>query len=145
MDTMFTFIRFLLLFALLLGGLVVPGIATASPGHGNPFQGVRLLVDDKSAAWKQVEAWRASRPAAARQIEKIAREPRPTWFGDWTRDPAQSVGWWRQHKWEPTGTAAYLVVYDLPKRDCSGHYSAGGARNAEAYRNFVRGIARGLG
>ena len=39
---------------------------------------------------------------------------------------------------------ALLVLYSIPGRDC-GSYSAGGAGSPEAYRRWVRSVARGIG
>ena len=135
-----------LLFAGLIGLLLV-GVAQAQvPGRGgNPFDGARLYVNPDSAAWRQVEAWRRSRPADAEQIVKIAREPKAEWVGGWLRDAGDYVQWWNRRVSAAGANLSFLVLYNIPQRDCSGVYSAGGARTPAEYREWIRDVARAIG
>lgn len=119
--------------------------AHASAAGANPFASARLFVDPNSAAWRQVRAWQDSRPADAAQIAKIAREPQAEWLGGWLPDVERYARWWIDSKLRPAGATAFFVVYNLPQRDCSGRYSAGGAAQAAAYRRWVDAAARGIG
>ena len=136
--------------AAVMGGTVLftAGVSGATSGFElNPppaaVRGQRLYVDGSSAARKQVEAWRRSRPSDAALLEEtVASQPTAVWFGDWNRDIRSDVARVvtaaaRQ------GALAVLVAYNIPQRDCGSH-SAGGARNAEAYRSWVRSCAAGL-
>jgi endoglucanase len=67
------------------------------------------------------------------------------WFGDW--NPMGEI----EKDVEELSRAAeakrqvpILVVYNMVHRDC-GDYSKGGARDAAAYRQWIRGFAEGLG
>ncbi len=133
-----------------LCALLVWAAHTCLPAHaaaatGNPFATARLFVDPNSAAWRQVSAWQDSRPADAAQIAKIARQPQAEWLGGWLPDVRTYARWWINSKLRPSGATAFFVVYNLPQRDCSGHYSAGGAGEAAAYRRWVDAVAQGIG
>jgi endoglucanase len=43
------------------------------------------------------------------------------------------------------GAVPVLVAYNIPNRDCSGGYSAGGATDGAAYRDWIRRFALGIG
>jgi endoglucanase len=43
------------------------------------------------------------------------------------------------------GAVPVLVAYNIPNRDCSGGYSAGGASDGAAYRDWIRRFALGIG
>jgi hypothetical protein len=74
---------------LLLGLLVLParaGAQTASQAFINLFSGARLYVDPASAAKRQADAWRRSRPSDAELMDRIASQPVAQWLavGTWT-------------------------------------------------------------
>lgn len=118
--------------------------AAAAAAGPNPFASARLFVDPSSAAWQQVHAWQDTRPADAAQIAKIAREPQAEWLGGWLPDVRSYARRWIDSKLRPAGATAFFVVYNLPQRDCSGRYSAGGAGQAAAYRRWVDAVAQGI-
>jgi len=117
--------------------------ATQSSTVRNPLASAKLHVDPWSAARKQADAWRPTRPADAAQLDKIATQPQAEWFGEWSGEIEAAVS-------SPVGAAAaagavpVLVAYGIPERDC-GSYSAGGLSSADAYRTWVRGFAKGIG
>ena len=121
---------------LALAALAAPATATAA----NPFDGRRLYVDPNSAAAKQAVAWRATRPADAAEIDKIATAPQAQWFGNWNQDVAAAVDA-HVSKAAAAGRWTLLVAYNIPQRDCGG-YSAGGAAD---YLAWIREFARGIG
>lgn len=114
-----------------------------SPTYSNPFAGARLYVDPYSRAQRQADEWRATRPADATQMEKIAGQPGTTWFGDWNADIRAAVAD-RTAAVMASGAVPVYVAYNIPVRDCS-QYSGGGATSAAAYRDWIRAFARGLG
>ncbi len=57
----------------------------------NPFAGKRLYVDPNSAARRQAETWRRTRPADAALIARIAGQPVARWFGSWVADVRREV------------------------------------------------------
>lgn len=109
----------------------------------NLFSSARMYVNPFSPAKKQAAEWKRTRPADAALMEKIASQPMAQWMGNWNgnigRDVSDAVS-------RITGAKALpvFVAYNIPNRDC-GSYSAGGARNADAYRQWIRSFANGLG
>jgi endoglucanase len=118
-----------------------PSVPTAT-SSANPLAGVQFYGVGRGDAARQAKLWRASRPADAAQMDKIAAQPQAEWLGEWSGDVRATVD-------EMVGAAAaagrtaVLVAYDIPQRDC-GLYSAGGASSASAYRSWIAGIAAGL-
>jgi endoglucanase len=116
---------------------------TASQAFINLFSGARLYVDPASAAKRQADAWRRTRPADAALMDKIAAQPLAQWLGGWNvdigRDVANAVA-------RITGSRSLpiFVAYNIPGRDC-GQHSAGGANGSVAYKRWLRSFANGLG
>jgi endoglucanase len=109
----------------------------------SPLAGLTLYVDPASRAARQAEAWRDPRPEDAALMDRIAAQPVAMWLGAWSGDVERTVRD-RQEAARQAQAVATYVVYDIPNRDCGG-YSGGGARDADAYRAWVDGVARGLG
>jgi endoglucanase len=123
-----------------------PGPPTADPAHsGNPFEGQRLWVDPDGPAAQIARSYRAAgRDADAALMAKIADTPTALWLGDWTGpDPAPAVTSYLTGT-RDAGALPLLVLYHLPGRDC-GSYSAGGATDAVAYRQWIDRVAYALG
>ncbi len=123
------------------GAKVLPRAAIATQ-TSNPFAAARLYVDPDSSAARQVRAWRTHRAADARVMAKLAGQPQADWF-DYAQgvqsDVSQRVG-----QITRAGDLPVLVAYFIPHRDC-GAYSAGGARDAQAYRRWVDRVVAGIG
>ena len=107
------------------------------------FTGSALFLQIHTDAQRTASAWRASRPADAALLDKMARTPMGIWLGDWNSD----VG--AESRAVTTAAAAsgavpVFVLYNIPLRDC-GLYSAGGATSAAAYRAWIQKIANGIG
>ena len=122
--------------------LLIPVLLSGTAGS-NPFRGKRLYVDPNSAAKRQAETWRRSRPVDAALIARIADQPVARWLGGWVADIRREVN---QAAATITGSGALpiFVAYNIPYRDC-GSYSAGGSATAEAYRKWIRDLATGTG
>lgn len=120
-----------------------PPAAGAAVAFANPLAGMRLYVDPASNARRQADAWRASRPADAAEMDKIAASPQAVWLGEWIGDPYRHVDE-VMRRVGSAGATPVLVVYNIPLRDC-GQYSSGGANNPAAYRQWVGEVARGIG
>lgn len=135
--------RSLLTFGLLAGLPAFAGAQTVSQAFVNLFSGARLYVDPTSAAKRQADAWRRSRPGDAALMDKIAQQPIAQWVGGWnvdiSRDVADAVS-------RITGARSLpiFVAYNIPGRDC-GQYSAGGANGSNAYKKWIREFGTGLG
>ncbi|MEP6990152.1 MAG: glycoside hydrolase family 6 protein [bacterium] len=127
------------------------GVATAVLAHpalallqasGNPLAGKRLYVDPNSAAKRQAETLRRSKPQDAALLAQIADQPVARWLGGWVGDIGREVN---NAVSTITGAGALpvFVAYNIPGRDC-GQYSAGGANGVDAYRQWIRAFAGGL-
>jgi endoglucanase len=126
-----------------------PAAAVADPGRGdpsgearNPIERTRLYVSPASHARRQAEAWRRSRPRDAALMDRMAQQAQAEWFGDWNHDVRGDVDRLVSAA-AYAGTVPVLVAYNIPQRDC-GHYSAGGARGAGGYRQWIRAFAEGI-
>lgn len=122
--------------------LLMPVLLSGTAGS-NPFSGKRLYVDPNSAAKRQADTWRRSRPVDAALIERIANQPVARWLGGWVSDIRREVN---QAVATMTGSGSLpvFVAYNIPYRDC-GSYSAGGSATANAYRKWTRDFAAGVG
>lgn len=113
------------------------GRASASP---NPLDGLSLYVDPASNARRAADELRTKRPAEARALDIIAQQPQAFWMNEWAGDVKRAVG----TVVRKAGDALpVFVAYNIPNRDC-GSYSAGGAKDGNAYRKWIRGFAAGL-
>src|SRR5207247_721144 len=72
--------------------------AAAAPGSppeplapAGPLADARLYIDPDSNARRQADAWRATRPADAAAMDKLAGRPVADWFGDWNGDVRAAV------------------------------------------------------
>ncbi len=115
----------------------------AVPVSGNPFSGAKLFVDPNSDAKKQADAWRSSQPQNASFMDKIANQPTTFWMGNWnsdiTGDTRRNV-----QAAQSQGAMPVFVAYNIPQRDCGG-YSAGGSGSPDAYKQWIRSMAAGIG
>jgi endoglucanase len=120
-------------------GPSVPSTGTSA----NPIAGARFWIDPASDARRTANAWRASRPADATQLDKIAGQPQAYWIGDWnsTAEVAAEVDA-AASTMIAGGAMPVFVVYNIPQRDC-GSYSANSMSPA-AYRDWVSAMASGL-
>jgi endoglucanase len=109
----------------------------------NPFKDAYWVLDGESNARRTAEQWRASRPADAAALDKIAGQPAAGWMGNWYPDIETAV---KSYVWARTrgGGLPVMILYNLPFRDCGG-YSAGGAGSAAGYRRWIDNVAAGVG
>lgn len=139
-------VRFLAPVLIAAGALAAtPRAAVAADGADpvNPIGRAQFYVNPATHAARQAADWRRSRPRDAALIERIARQPQATWFGEWNRDVRADVNVLVSAA-AAQATVPVLVAYNIPQRDC-GQYSAGGARNADGYRRWIRAFAAGIG
>ena len=114
-----------------------------TPSAGGRWSGPPLYVDPYGAALNQIAAWQdAGRTADVAALRRIADQPTATWFADDSPGYAQRA-WQLAAAATAAGRLPVLTLYNIPDRDCAGH-SAGGADDAEAYRTWVRNLARAL-
>jgi endoglucanase len=111
------------------------------PVGGNPISSAAFWVNPNSSAKLQAEAWRATRPADAAQMDKIARNSQAQWMDGSVVDVFTAVN-------DAVTTAAavggtpVLVAYNIPQRDCGG-LSAGGTTITD-YKGWIAAFANGL-
>ena len=122
--------------------LTLHAVTTGALLQSNPLAGKRLYVDPNSAAKRQAETLRRSRPQDAALLDLIAKEPTARWLGDWARDIRAEVDA-AVSTITRTRALPVFVAYNIPGRDC-GLYSAGGAKGSDAYRSWIRSFAAGL-
>ena len=122
---------------------LVPATDPASADAASPFAGASLLVDTASPARATATAWRTTRPADAAQLDKIAQEPLPRWFGPWTADPRADVDATVSSAVR-AGALPVLVAYDMPNVGCGGPSGTSSATSA-AYRTWITQFAAGIG
>ncbi|HEY5961637.1 MAG TPA: glycoside hydrolase family 6 protein [Polyangiaceae bacterium] len=109
----------------------------------NPFVGSKWYVNPYSNALvRSKDARRRGNNEEANLLEKIAKWGGAEWVGDWT---AYVENWILRttSATEKQGALPLYILYNLPGRDC-GQYSAGGAKDDEAYRQWIIGVARGI-
>jgi endoglucanase len=115
--------------------------ARRKPGE-SPFHDAYFVLDPESNAARTAERWRASRPADAAAIDKIAGQPAAAWIGNWSNPVELEVDRLVSVKTR-AGGLPIMIIYNLPFRDC-GQYSAGGAGSADGYRAWIRHVAAGI-
>jgi endoglucanase len=118
--------------------------AATATSASNPLASFTFYIDQASKARKTADAWRATRPADADQMEKIAAQPMAKWFGSWNstssvrNDVAAAVSA------AGMGSVPVFVAYNIPQRDCGG-LSGSNTLSADGYRTWISEFARGLG
>lgn len=77
------------------------------------------------------------------RVAAISGQPYSVWIGGWSGDPAATAN---RHTAAAAaqGKIAQFILYNIPLRDC-GHYSAGGLSNFTEYRQWIDGVAAGIG
>ncbi|MEU5365494.1 glycoside hydrolase family 6 protein [Streptomyces sp. NPDC005925] len=100
-------------------------------------------VDPASPAARQIRVWRQEgRAGDADLLRRIADHPAALWPTGET-DPAPQVRAAAVAAGR-AGRTAVLVAYNIPHRDC-GQHSAGGAADADAYRQWIGSFADAIG
>jgi endoglucanase len=120
-----------------------PPPTTPAPDPAHPFAGFALYVEPTGYAQSTADSWRASRPADASLMDRIARTAQAVWFNGWHTDVASATSKYVSAA-AAAGALPVLVAYNIPQRDC-GSYSAGGSSSAEAYISWMRAFASGIG
>lgn len=120
-----------------------PSYSPVPVSSSGSLAGVSFYVNPNSNAKRQADQWRASRPADAAQMDKIASSPEAIWLGGWSGDVKSAVAA-KVADARSQGAVPVFIAYNIPNRDC-GQYSAGGVSGADVYRSWIGGIAAGLG
>jgi endoglucanase len=120
---------------------VVSG-ATEKAAKKRPTAGSPFWVDPSSPAVRQIRAWRqGGRTKDADLLKQIADQPAALWpAGDNPKPTIEKA----TRAAARQGRTAVFVAYNIPHRDC-GQHSAGGAYDADAYRDWIATFARAIG
>lgn len=132
-----------LLLALALA-LVAPSAegATRSGYRDDTLRKARLWVDPWSPARHAADERRASDPAAAAALDKVAGQPTAQWFGDWNSvGTVRATVAQRASLARRAGAIPVVVLYAIPHRDCTD----GAGLDASTYRAWIREVDAGLG
>jgi endoglucanase len=119
------------------------GVSTPSDAGVNVLAGSALWVDGTSNARRSADAWRASRPSDAAQLDKIASQSQVRWFGNWNVDVARDANA-ATATMTAAGSLPVFVAYNIPQRDCGG-LSGGNTTTAAGYRIWIAALAEGIG
>jgi endoglucanase len=119
---------------------VEPGAVSVG---GRALDDWQLYVEPGSEAAEQAVLWRASRPADAARMDRLAAQPQAKWLGDWNPDPYQEAREYVEGA-AAAGKLPVLTLYNLPGRDC-GSYSSGGAKSPAVYAAWVGRVAQAIG
>ncbi len=109
----------------------------------NLLAGTTLWVNPSSHARATADAWRATRPADAAQLDKVAAQSQATWFGNGNSSIRADVDA-AVTTMSSDGAMPVLVAYNIPQRDCGG-LSGNNATSADAYRSWITDFANGIG
>ncbi|CAM5635204.1 glycoside hydrolase family 6 protein [Streptomyces purpurascens] len=136
--------------ALLITGCSSSDGGDGSDGGADAGAGITQQPKEKAPFWVNPDGTAAQQVAAlvksgkkreAEQIRKIAEQPVAEWVGpDNPREQTQGF----TEAADKAGRTALLVLYNIPHRDC-GQYSQGGAADGNAYREWLDGVAAGIG
>lgn len=118
------------------------GGSDRQPNEQDAGAGGDFWVDTDSEAAKQVRAWEDDgREDDARVLRRIADQAVAVWPDG--EDPQPEISRAVAGA-ERDDTTTVLVAYNIPHRDC-GQYSAGGAADADAYREWIDSFAKAIG
>ena len=112
------------------------------PVGGNPISGAVFYVNPSSNAKTTADSWRATRPADAGQMDKIAAGSQAQWFGGWSGDIFSAVTN-AANTIAAAGAVPVFVAYNIPQRDCGG-LSSGGVGSPDAYKTWIASFANAL-
>lgn len=108
----------------------------------NPIAGARLWIDPEAQAQQMAARYRQSeRVPDADLLAPITSQPVATWLSD---DDPRPLAERATTAAAAAGELPVLVAYHRPGRDC-GSYSAGGSKDANAYREWIGSVAAGIG
>lgn len=114
-----------------------------TPTLVNALAGATLWVDPSSNARQTANAWRASRPTDAVQMDKLASGATARWMGNWNTN-IQADADAAVTTIAGAGAVPVFVAYNIPQRDCGG-LSGSSTTTADGYKAWVTAFANGIG
>lgn len=105
--------------------------------ESNPLAGRPFYVDPIS------NAMRAAHSNPTPELTALANTPTAFWLDEAFGNPAGRVGQYAGAA-QAAGATPVFALYAIPHRDC-GSFAAGGFASADGYRQWIDGVAAGLG
>jgi endoglucanase len=144
-----TRLRHFLVLGALLALLIAPAAALAKPGNsqgGSHDRETRFYIPPPNHdAVRQIAQLIAQRKRAdARLVAEMIATPQAVWFTKGTPKSVKQDVRLTVKLAAATRTVPVLVAYNIPFRDCA-QFSAGGATNAQEYKDWIDGFAAGIG
>ena len=100
-----------------------------------------LFVDDRSTTANAAKRLEEQDRELALRLSKI---PSASWLAYGSPDVVEEKARDIVDRASAQGRLPVLAIYNIPYRDCA-LYSAGGAADSRAYREWILGVARGIG
>ncbi|NGO47804.1 glycoside hydrolase family 6 protein [Streptomyces ureilyticus] len=113
------------------------GQVSQQPKGDDPY----WVNPDGNAAQQMSTFTEEGKKEEAELIKKIAAHPTGEWV---TPEKAEDEARGFTEAAEKADRDALLVLYNIPHRDC-GQFSQGGAKDGDAYREFIDQVAGGIG
>jgi endoglucanase len=130
-------------------GLPTPPIAhfEAQPPPPVPVTNEHVLMPlfVGGSQWvNQANVWQTTRPADAATMRAVGQMPMGWWLLGDNNVTIENTVRSLTTKGAEQGTAPVLVLYNIPHRDCSSQWSAGGVSEMNAYQWFLDVVERGI-
>ena len=128
--------------------LVGAGVA-AAPARSGEAPAMRLVDESNPLAGRPFyvdpisNAMRAAKSNSTPELTVLANTPTAYWLDEAFRSPAATVNRYASAA-QAAGATPVFALYAIPDRDC-GSFAAGGFATAAGYREWIDGIAAGLG
>ncbi|MFF0433598.1 glycoside hydrolase family 6 protein [Streptomyces sp. NPDC004327] len=126
--------------------LTGPSARAEEPAAAGPLTtATRFYVDPDSRAARQAAADELQGDTGnAANMARLAALPQARWFTAGSAEQVRADAAALLDKARAAGQVPVIVAYDIPGRDC-GSYSGGGAPSSAAYRQWIDGLAQGIG
>ncbi len=126
-----------------------PGRTAGAPARGADAPAVRLVDESNPLAGRPFyvdpvsNAMRAAHSNPTPELTALANTPTAYWLDEAFGSPAGTVSRYASAA-QAAGATPVFALYAIPHRDC-GSFSAGGFASADGYRQWIDGVAAGLG
>ena len=111
--------------------------------YANPMVGKTLYVEPYTSALNQANAWEATRPQDAQDMQFLASQPRAVWIGSWNTDPGSAVRSILQQS-NAQKAVPVFVAYNVPSFSCEAYLQNPKQVSAD-YMQWLNNFAAGIG
>src|SRR4051794_11322754 len=104
--------------------------------------GKQLFVSPALKARRQAVNWQHFKPREADLLFKISEQPHAIWLNNY-----QDLDQFRRGTLNDiinSNTSPVIVAYNIPRRDASGSYSAGGEDNVTNYLSWIEDLCSAI-